>query len=229
MNRYYKPYKLSLLQRICLTPYFGINAILKPSNGEYVAGLGDVTGTYSLRHLKQKLVSTDEGRELLRDKPLINADSVSFSSLKDMATGTMGNDYFKYMDSHGFSANERPVVRFMMDEDLAYIMTRYRQVHDFWHVLSGLPPTLLGEVALKCFEHQITGLPSCALGGMLGQVTLSPIEVKELYATYIPWSIRAARQCNRDLLAYRYERHLGRPVSEIRREINFEPAPPLLN
>ena len=41
------------------------------------------------------------------------------------------------MDSHGFSPDERAPVRFIDNPDLAYIMLRYRQVHDFWHVMSG--------------------------------------------------------------------------------------------
>ena len=36
--------------------------------------------------------------------------------------------------------------------DVAYVIARYRQVHDFWHVLCDLPPTVLGEIALKWFE-----------------------------------------------------------------------------
>jgi ubiquinone biosynthesis protein COQ4 len=62
----------------------------------------------------------------------------------------------KYIDQHDFSPDERTVVRFMMDEDAAYVMTRYRQVHDFWHVLADLPPTILGEIALKAFEFQVS-------------------------------------------------------------------------
>jgi len=38
-------------------------------------------------------------------------------------------------------------------------MTRYREVHDFWHVLCELPPTVLGEITLKWLEAVQTGLP----------------------------------------------------------------------
>lgn len=47
-------------------------------------------------------------------------------------------------------------------------MTRYRQVHDFWHVLSGMPPTLLGEIAVKWLEFVQTGLPMNALSSFVG-------------------------------------------------------------
>lgn len=49
---------------------------------------------------------------------------------------------------------------------------RYREVHDLWHVLSGLPPTVEGELALKWFELVQTGLPVCALGAVFGPLAL---------------------------------------------------------
>lgn len=52
----------------------------------------------------------------------------------------------------------RPNVRFVDSPDLAYIMTRYREVHDFWHVLSGLDTTVLDELGLKVFEFLQTGI-----------------------------------------------------------------------
>lgn len=56
----------------------------------------------------------------------------------------------------------RPSVRFIDDPELAYVMTRYRQVHDFWHVLSGLETDVFGEIALKWFEFMQTGTYSYA-------------------------------------------------------------------
>ena len=42
--------------------------------------------------------------------------------------------------------------RLVEDAELAYAMTRYREIHDFLHVLTGLPPTVEGELALKTLE-----------------------------------------------------------------------------
>ena len=38
-----------------------------------------------------------------------------------------------------------------------FVMKRYRQVHDFWHILCGVGPSVLGEVAIKWFEMVQTG------------------------------------------------------------------------
>ena len=43
--------------------------------------------------------------------------------------GTFGKEYIKFMDSHHYSPDERSVTKYMIDEELAYVMTRYRQIH----------------------------------------------------------------------------------------------------
>jgi len=43
-------------------------------------------------------------------------------------------------------------VRFVDDDELAYVAARAREVHDMWHVLFGCPTTILGELALKALE-----------------------------------------------------------------------------
>ena len=56
------------------------------------------------------------------------------------------------MGARRFAADERPPVRFIDDPEVAYVATRYRQVHDFWHVLFDCHTNLLGEAALKAVE-----------------------------------------------------------------------------
>jgi ubiquinone biosynthesis protein COQ4 len=63
------------------------------------------------------------------------------------------------MDARGFTPNNRDPVRLVDDIELAYVMTRYREVHDFWHVLLGLNADLLSEIAQKWVEMLQTGLP----------------------------------------------------------------------
>ena len=139
-----------------MIPYFGIGALLDPTRGDLVAGFGDVTAGFVLKNLHKKMIASESGRTLLREKPLITEDSMNLPKLRTLPETTFGKGYATFMDHHGFSADERSEVRFMTNPDQAYAMARYRQVHDFWHVLAGLPPTVLGEVALKCFEFQFT-------------------------------------------------------------------------
>lgn len=64
-------------------------------------------------------------------------------------------------------------MKFVDDAELAYVMQRYRELHDFWHVLFGLPPTVFGEIILKYVELAQTRLPVCALSGFVGPLRLT--------------------------------------------------------
>lgn len=224
VGKFLSPYKLSLLQRGFLIPYFGIGGIVSPERGDLVAGFGDATAALVLKNIQSKMKLSKEGRELLQFKPLITEESLNLPALRALPANAFGKHYVEFMDHHGFSANERSKVRFMTDPDEAYTMARYRQVHDFWHVLAGMPPSVLGEVALKAFEFRVTGLPVCAMGGLLGQLRLSGAELKTFHNTYLPWAMRAGSQCGQ-LMSFPYEAHLQRDIEEVRRELNFEPAP----
>ncbi len=61
------------------------------------------------------------------------------------------------------------------------IYCRYRQVHDFWHVLVDLPPSVVGEIALKYYEWKVTGLPIAGLSTLLGPLTI-PLKVTYSYS-----------------------------------------------
>jgi ubiquinone biosynthesis protein COQ4 len=223
-KKYFEPYKLTCSQRIFLAPYFGLGAIINPDRGDFVAGLGDVTGELQARRIKDRLLATHRGRKLLREKPVITEEGLNFSNLKNFPQGSLGKEYYEYMSSHGFCADERSVVRYITCPDTAYVMARYRQVHDFWHVLSGLPPTVLTEIALKWYELKVTGLPVCALSGLLGPLRLSISEQRTLVGTYLPWVVRARSSCE-DLLTFRYEDNLNMQVEDVRKILLFEKAP----
>ncbi len=85
-------------------------------------------------------------------------------------------------------------VRFVDNEELAYVATRYREVHDFWHVIFDCPTSILGELSLKTLEYQQTGLPMCALSVLGGQLKLNHTDRRILFGHYIPWALRAGNR-----------------------------------
>jgi ubiquinone biosynthesis protein COQ4 len=54
--------------------------------------------------------------------------------------------------------DQMPVVDTRVLSERAYVMLRYRQTHDFLHVVTGMPTTLVAELALKWFEFLQTGM-----------------------------------------------------------------------
>eukprot|EP01041_Mallomonas_annulata_P000163 gene163-278_t len=216
--------RLSNISRILTVPYFAVNAIIDPTRGDMVAGLGDVTGHRSLQMIYNRMKKNKDGCNILQNKPVINSSSVDLPFLRNLPDGIFGKEYIKYMDSHGFVTDERPSVIFVEDPELSYVMLRYRQIHDFWHVLCGLPPTVLGEIALKWFEWRITGLPVCGMSSVFGPLRLTSDERKKLMTVYIPWALHSASNCH-DLMSFKYEDNLNLSVEDIRVALNVTPAP----
>jgi ubiquinone biosynthesis protein COQ4 len=222
-----EPYQLSLAQRAFLAPYFGVKALLDPARGDHVAGFGDVLSSkHNLQRLQKRMMQTEEGQRILTEKPLITEESLNLEHLKTLPEDSLGYQYAAFMATHDFSANERSKVRFMLDPDLAYVMVRYRQVHDFWHVLCDVPISVLGEVGLKWFEWRAMGmmLPSAALSGLIAPLRLGSQERGELQTVYFPWAMQAGGAC-RELLGYDYQANMHKTVQEVRDELGIIPFP----
>lgn len=223
---YFSKYKLSGLQRALLIPYFSAQSLLQPTRGEFIAGLGDVTSSReTLRTLKKKILLTPNGQKLFEDKPIITESSLNYPFLRTLPDNTLGREYVRFMDEHGFSADERSKVNFHVDPDEAYLIARYRQIHDFWHVLSGLPISIFGELALKSLEYHATGLPVAKLGSTFGQLRLSMRERDELNRVFLPWGRNTGIKCGPSLIAYRYENNLDKDLDLVRQELGFVKAP----
>lgn len=72
------------------------------------------------------------------------------------------------------SPNDRVAVRYIDDTELAYVMQRYREVHDIFHAVLLMPTTMLGEVSVKWVEALQTRLPMCVTGAIFGASRLRP-------------------------------------------------------
>lgn len=103
------------------------------------------------------MLQSTTGRQILAEKPFITSTTVPVEILKTYPEGTLGRAYADFMSSRGFVSDERSEVKFVDDPELAYVMTRYRQVHDFWHCLTATDTTVMAEISLKALEFLQTG------------------------------------------------------------------------
>lgn len=117
----------------------------------------------------------------------------------------------------------REQVRYVDDEECAYVLQRYRESHDFYHALTGLPVVREGEVALKAFEFANTLLPMTGLA-MGAAATLKPAERRRIFGTYFPWALRNGLAA-RDIINVYWEEELLTDVVELRRRIGLEVPP----
>jgi len=102
-------------------------------------------------------------------------------------------------------------------------MQRYRECHDFYHALTGLPIIVEGEVALKAFEFANTLIPMTGLS-MFALARLRPEERSRALTMYFPWAIRNGLQAKEVINIY-WEEELETDVEELRRRIGLEKPP----
>lgn len=130
-----------------------------------------------------------------RDRPLVNSKTVNFSEFPKLPMGTFGAAYMAFLQANvgcglrrlsqigvsllvlrqGVSPDSRKRVHFVDDEELAYVMQRYREVHDLVHTLLGMKTNLLGEITVKWIEALQFGLPMCVAAGVFGPWRLKPM------------------------------------------------------
>jgi len=228
----------SFLQRLALATHSATTAFADPTRADAVAALGEVTGHVSLTQMYDRMMSDPTGQRILRDQPLVSNSTIDMDDLfqqlkraRESNKGeelTFGQAYAAFMEEHGYDPDERSEVKYITDPELAYIMLRYRQCHDYWHALTGLPPTVLGELGLKWLELLQTGLPVAALSATVGSLRLNAQERDILNNQYLPWAVRMSNQSDYLLNVY-YEEEFDTPLSELRKRIGIEAAPAVEN
>ena len=183
------------------------------------------------------------GKIILKERPIVSKATIPYQQLMDSSSSyddddsniTFGQAYGKFLKVHGFDPDGRDEVKYIQDDTLAYIMLRYRQCHDYWHAITGLPPTVLGELGLKYLELFQTGLPITALSSTVGSFRLNKNEKQILVEIYLPWAMEQGRRSNNNnnnnngpscsLLNVYYEKEFNTPLFELRERLNLQPAP----
>ena len=213
------------LEKIGATAYAAAGALRNPyDRGDLVGALGELTGEAALKNMRDKMAGDAYwGARILRDRPLIEPPSVTLEFLRSMPDGSFGKCLYNYHAVHGFEFGKRPPVERVEDEELAYVMNRYRQVHDLLHVLTGCPVSVSGEVALKWFEMTQTQLPMTALAAVFGTLRAEPTRGDGARGSML-WAVRSAEKCE-FLLNVPYEEKWELPLAELRRELKLDAFP----
>ncbi|XP_055010022.1 ubiquinone biosynthesis protein COQ4 homolog, mitochondrial isoform X2 [Boleophthalmus pectinirostris] len=191
---------------------------------DMVAVLGETTGHLALIKLRDSMRNDPEGYSILMERPRIRLSTLDLNKMSLMPDGSFGREYLRFLDDNHVTPDSRADVKFVDDEELAYVMQRYREVHDFMHTLLGMPTNMLGEVAVKWFEAANTGLPMCALGAILGPLRLKTRHLQTLFKTLGPWALQSGRK-TRCILNIFYERRWEQSIQDLHEELNIVPPP----
>ena len=167
-------------------------AIQNPDKGDMVARVGEISAnlTGSLQGMQKSMMGTRAGRSILMHQPRI-ADDTLFKA-REMKEGTFGNVYAQFMDANEFLPSGRPPVENITDPFEAYVMTRYRECHDFLHSVLLCGRSVEEEIAVKMVEFHHTGLPIGALAVIGGMPHLSQDAVKRVLGQHRDWARRNA-------------------------------------
>ncbi|KAI0475810.1 ubiquinone biosynthesis protein coq-4 [Xylariaceae sp. FL0804] len=214
-------------ERAALAIGSGLLAFLDPRRGDMVAALGEVAPMTprALERLRRAMLADATGRRILRDRPRLTAASLDLPRLQQLHPNSVGATYAAWLEREGVSPDTRAAVRHVDDAECAYVLQRYREAHDFYHALTGLPVVREGEVALKAFEFANTLLPVTGLA-VLAAATLRPAERQRFRDVYAPWALRNGLRAQ-DVINVYWEEELETDVDELRARLGIEPPPDL--
>lgn len=192
-----------------------------------VAIFGELTGEVACLRMRERMLSNSIGRRILHEKPIINSTTVPIAKLQGLPQSTFGYHYAQFMLRNKIDSDHRQPVQFIKDPELAYVMLRYRQVHDFWHTLTSMPIHLLGEISLKFIEYQQTGLPMALLASLVAPVLRFSSEEKNSFRKeYWPWIVKQLLMNQKnghpvDWMNVYYEEHWEMDITTLRTQLHI--------
>jgi len=76
-----------------------------------VAAFGELTAGPVLPRLRDKMLASEEGRAILKERPRINTHTVDMDALSKLPEGTFGRAYIAWLDRCGVTPDTRAPVR----------------------------------------------------------------------------------------------------------------------
>ncbi|KAH0586505.1 Ubiquinone biosynthesis protein [Termitomyces sp. 'cryptogamus'] len=191
---------------------------------DMIAALGETTAGSSLPRLRDAMLGSSEGRRILRDRPRVNSTTIDMYQLARYPEGTFGRAYVTWLERCGVTPDTREPVHYIDDPELAYVMQRYRECHDFYHCICNLPVNVESELALKFFEFVNLGLPVAAISAAFGPLRLNCQKRARLYSEYVPWALRCGSSA-KNLIAVYWEKRWEQDVEEMKKELGLWDPP----
>jgi ubiquinone biosynthesis protein COQ4 len=215
---------LDPLERVGLAIGSSIASLVNPYRHDMIAALGEATSTpYFISRLRDSMLASPIGRRILRDRPRISSMTLSQTYLASLPANSVGRVYLEWLQREGVSPDTRSSVRYIDDEECAYVMQRYRECHDFYHALTGLPVVREGELALKAFEFANTVIPMTGMS-LAAVTTMKRGERHRFFSLYLPWALRNGLRSEHIINVY-WEEELARDVNGLRAALGIECPP----
>lgn len=204
---------ISPAERAVLFVVSGLSALIHPEIGANIVNFGEVSAIEPiLKSLRDQMLQTDSGRRILRERPQLKCENLNQEWLKTLPENTLGYRYYRFTKDN----DARSPVKFIADEELAYVFLRYRQMHDIVHILTEHKVDLAGELPVKAFEFGNTGLPMTGLACF----AYFKLSAKRKKRVHMMDSFLEGLQST-PLLTVEWEKVMDRDLNELRRELGI--------
>ncbi len=184
----------------------------------------EITGRPAYRRLLAEMKSDPVGGRLLDERPELSSEMVDYEALRRLPATTLGGAYVRHLDDNKITADyQAALTRHVEDEEMAYLMRRFRQTHDVWHALLALGITGHEEVVIHAFSWGQLRLPVSALVVTLGSIKHIVLERRWGALRH---SLREAYEVGRDaapLLKVIWEEQWDQPLAEVRERYHVRP------
>ena len=200
-----------------------IRILLDSTRLDDILEVGALTGQAAMERATALVMESQEGRDLLAQRPELNSEAIDFEWLRSLPVNTVGRLFVSHMDRYELDINalNQPTPS-TSDTDVVYILRRYRGNHDIWHTMLGLGTEGYEEVLVHSFTYGQLRFPLSSLIVFFG--TLKHIVLEGRWEV-LKRQLNAAYEIGRSaspLVGVYWERHWHRPVQEVREELGLK-------
>lgn len=188
--------------------------------------VADITSRHRFAELLRRVRSQGD-HDVMLERPEIDETTVDFEGLRRLPADTLGGAYARHLDRNKLKVyTDATSDRFVDDPDVRYLIHRYRQTHDIWHVLVGLGTQGHEEVLLHAFTLGLMRLPVSAMVVAFGTIKHIVLEKRWVALRLgIATAYRSGKQAA-PLLMVRWERFWETPLDELRTRFDITPISP---
>ena len=211
--------RLDYSERLQMGLVESVKAWMYPSEADHIHLSGEMSAFFACQRMKERMMQSESGRRVLAERPRLRTPFFDKSVVEKCAPNTLGGAYHKFLSTYGYEFDERPKVRYMPDDELAYIYQRYKEIHDFYHVCLNQGVTVYAELLVKVFEYAQTTLPSAGMTVVIGPpylaVNYGTETARKIYFEEGPRMVRIAKKA-KDFMSIMFEEHLHEDYEKFR-------------
>lgn len=186
---------------------------LNAGDEEQAALLNSALDSTRYKAFLEMLSASEEGRQLLAQRPSLQGPDLPLAQLEAMPEGTLGREFAQYFTRNKISPF---CTTAQIRSDFDFVGKRFRETHDLLHVLTGYATDVEGEMELQAFLLGNLKLPSAMMilwFAVPGVLKKAPRQSMRFLGRLRRAFFRGRK--TRELLSVPYEQHWSTPVQTL--------------